>query len=299
VGSRYSPDTRRLREFCARNRLPHRWIDLEEDKEAEALLRQLGVSPEETPVVIWRGEHLLRNPGNAELARVIGLRAPRSPESHCDLVIVGAGPAGLAAAVYGASEGLATVVLKAVATGGQAGTSPRIANYLGFPSGISGSELAERAVIQAKKFGAHINVPAEATALEPRDGQHPVRVDDATAVSARTVLIATGVRYRKLAVPHLEEFEGTSVYYAATEMEGACAAATRLPWSEAVTPPGRPRCSWRGARHGSVCLFVTTTWAGTCRATWPTRWSATRVSMSYATRRSAKPWAIGAGSRRS
>ena len=178
VGSRYSPDTRRLREFAARNRLPHRWIDLEQDQEAEALLRQLGIRPEETPVVIWRGEQVLRNPSNAELARVIGLPAPAPGRDRCDLVIVGAGPAGLAAAVYGASEGLATVVLDAVATGGQAGTSPRIENYLGFPSGISGAELAERAVIQAEKFGAHISVPAEATALERRDGHHVVRLDD-------------------------------------------------------------------------------------------------------------------------
>jgi thioredoxin reductase (NADPH) len=219
VGSRYSPATRRLREFAARNRLPHRWIDLEKDKEAEALLRQLGVAPEETPVVIWRGEQVLRNPSNAELARAIGLPAPRPGGAVCDLVIVGAGPAGLAAAVYAASEGLATVTLDAIATGGQAGTSPRIENYPGFPSGISGSELTERTVIQAEKFGARISVPAEATALEQRDGHHLVRLDDGPAVEGRTVVVATGARYRKLAVPRLEEFEGTSVHYAATHVE--------------------------------------------------------------------------------
>jgi thioredoxin reductase (NADPH) len=219
VGSRYSPDTRRLREFAARNRLPHRWIDLERDKEAEALLRQLGVRPEETPVVIWRGEQVLRNPSNIELARVIGLPAPAPGGDRCDVVIVGAGPAGLAAAVYAASEGLATVTLDAVATGGQAGTSSRIENYPGFPSGISGSELTERTVIQAEKFGADINVPAEATALEQRDGHHLVRLDDGQAVEGRTVVVATGARYRKLPVPRLEEFEGTSVHYAATHVE--------------------------------------------------------------------------------
>ena len=219
VGSRYSPDTRRLREFAARNRLPHRWIDLEKDKEAEALLRQFGVAPDETPVVIWRGEQVLRNPSNAELARAIGLPAPRPGGAVCDLVIVGAGPAGLAAAVYAASEGLATVTLDAIATGGQAGTSPRIENYPGFPSGISGSELTERTVIQAEKFGARISVPAEATALEQRDGHHLVRLDDGQAVEGRTVVVATGARYRKLAVPRLEEFEGTSVHYAATHVE--------------------------------------------------------------------------------
>jgi thioredoxin reductase (NADPH) len=161
IGSQYSPDTRRLLEFAARNLLPHRWFDLERDKEAESLLSQLGVRPEETPLVIWSGDQVLRNPSNAELARTIGLLEPSSGSISCDLVVVGAGPAGLAAAVYGASEGLVTVALDEVATGGQAGTSSRIENYLGFPSGIPGSELAGRAVIQAEKFGARINVPGQ------------------------------------------------------------------------------------------------------------------------------------------
>jgi thioredoxin reductase (NADPH) len=218
VGSRYSRDTRRLREFCARNRLPHRWIDVEQDEDAEALLRELSVSPEETPVVIL-GHEVLRNPSNAELGGRIGLRIPSPGEQLCDLIVVGTGPAGLAAAVYGASEGLATVALDAVATGGQASTSSRIENYLGFPSGISGAELAERATIQAKKFGARISVPSEATALEARDGHYAVEIDGEDAISARTVVIATGARYRKLDVPRLEDFEGTSIYYAATLAE--------------------------------------------------------------------------------
>jgi thioredoxin reductase (NADPH) len=144
---------------------------------------------------------------------------PSGPEIECDLLVVGAGPAGLAAAVYGASEGLKTITLDAIATGGQAGTSPRIENYLGFPTGISGSELAERAVIQAEKFGAQIDVPARATGLDERDGHYVVRLDDGTSIATRTVVIATGARYRKLAVPRLEEFEGISVYYAATQVE--------------------------------------------------------------------------------
>jgi thioredoxin reductase (NADPH) len=218
VGSRFLPDTRRLREFAARNRLPHRFIDLEEDKAAEALLHRLGVQPEDTPVVIW-GEQVLRNPSNTELAHLLGLRQPTLPTTVADFVIVGAGPAGLAAAVYGASEGLATVVLEAAATGGQAGTSPRIENYLGFPAGISGAELAERAVIQAEKFGAQIIVPAEAIRLEEGDGYHAVRLGDGTSIAGLAVLIATGARYRRLAVPRLEEFEGVSVYYAATPVE--------------------------------------------------------------------------------
>jgi thioredoxin reductase (NADPH) len=218
VGSRYSPDTRRLREFASRNRLPHQWIDVEEDSAAETLLRELSVAPDETPVVIWARE-VLRNPSNVELARRIGLPAPRTPQDVSDLVVVGAGPGGLAAAVYGASEGLTTLTLDAVATGGQAGTSSRIENYLGFPSGISGAELAERATIQAEKFGAQLSVPAEATALELRDGHYSVTVADGPTITGRTIVIATGARYCKLPVPGLERFEGTSVFYAATLVE--------------------------------------------------------------------------------
>jgi thioredoxin reductase (NADPH) len=220
VGSRYSPDTRRLREFAARNRLPHAWLDLERDDGAEALLRQLGIAPEETPVVIWRSSEVLRNPSNAELAQAVGLGvAGAADDGVCDLVVVGSGPAGLAAAVYGASEGLATVVLEAVATGGQAGTSSRIENYLGFPAGISGSELAERAEIQADKFGARIRVPVAALGLEPADGHHLLKLDRDAELEARAVVIATGVRYRRLDLPRIDEFEGASVHYAATETE--------------------------------------------------------------------------------
>ncbi|MBO2448629.1 FAD-dependent oxidoreductase [Actinomadura barringtoniae] len=220
VGSRFSPDTQRLLEFAARNRLPHRWIDLEDEPSAESLLRRLGVTPEETPVVVMGEAAVLRNPGNAELARAIGLPAPAvSPDTDIDLAVVGAGPAGLAAAVYGASEGLTTVVLDAVATGGQAGTSPRIENYLGFPAGVSGSELAERAAIQAARFGARIGVPAEVTGLRRREGLFEVAVEGGEPLLARTVVIATGARYRRLDVSGLERFEGTSVFYAATMVE--------------------------------------------------------------------------------
>ncbi|MGC9667771.1 FAD-dependent oxidoreductase [Planosporangium sp. 12N6] len=219
VGSHYAPDTRRLREFAARNRIPYRWIDLERDREAEALLRHLGIRPAETPVVICPAGQVLRNPSNAELARSVGLPVPHLAEATCDLAVVGAGPAGLAAAVYGASEGLVTITLDAVATGGQAGTSSKIENYLGFPAGVSGGELAERAVIQAQKFGAQFQVPAEARGLETREDSHVIRLADGSEVRARTVLIATGARYRKLPVPRLEEFEKTSVYYAATTAE--------------------------------------------------------------------------------
>jgi thioredoxin reductase (NADPH) len=218
VGSHFSPDARRLREFAARNRLPHRWIDVEDDPAAEALLRSLGIAPEDTPIVIW-GREVLRNPSNAELARRIGLKVSEVPAGTIDLLVVGAGPSGLAAGVYGASEGLETVVLDAVATGGQAGTSSKIENYLGFPSGISGAELAERATIQAEKFGARISVPAEAVSLRREDSHYAVGLDDGQELTARTVVVATGVRYRKLPIGGLEPYEGTSIFYAATLME--------------------------------------------------------------------------------
>ncbi len=219
IGSRFSPDTRRLREFVARNRLPHRWIDLEQDPSAESLLSRLGVEPRCTPIVIWGGR-VLRNPDTAELAEAVGLKRPAAAPTHvCDLIVVGAGPAGLAAGVYGASEGLETVVIDGVATGGQAATSSRIENYLGFPSGISGGELAERATLQAEKFGARITVPGQAVGLEVRDGVYGIALDDGGSINARTVVIATGARYRKLRLERLEHFEGTSIHYAATPME--------------------------------------------------------------------------------
>lgn len=219
IGSRYSPDTRRLREFAARNRLPHRWIDLETDQEAEALLRRFGVGPEQTPLVIWRDTTLLRNPSNAELARLIGLPALEPGNGRGDLLIVGSGPAGLAAAVNAASEGLGTTVVESLATGGQAGTSSRIDNCFGFPSGVSGAELTERAVLQAEKFGARISVPAEAARLERRDDHYAVGFADGSEVTARTVVLATGARYRRLRVPGIEPLEGSSVHYSATVYE--------------------------------------------------------------------------------
>jgi thioredoxin reductase (NADPH) len=219
VGSRFSGATRQLREFAARNRLPHRFVDLETDETAEDLLRGLGVAPADTPVVLFR-HRLLRNPSTAELAATFGLSEVDLHEKVFDLVVVGAGPAGLAAAVNGASEGLDTALLDAVATGGQAARTSRIENYLGFPAGISGGELAERALLQAERFGAKRNVPAEAIALDRRDGNYVLRLARGEAVTGRCVIIATGVRVRRLTVPGLERFEDTCVYYAATPVEG-------------------------------------------------------------------------------
>jgi thioredoxin reductase (NADPH) len=219
IGSHFSPDARRLREFAARNRVPHDWIDVEEDPAAEALLQQFHLRPDETPVVIWRGKEVLRNPSNAALADLIGLGGDDVAADSYDLVVIGAGPAGLAAAVYGASEGLSTLVVDGVATGGQAGMASRIENYLGFPAGLSGIELASRALVQARKFGAHIVVPREAIALRREGNSYVVTLDDGAEIMAGTVIAAIGAHYRKLGVPGEAELEGTNVYYAATEVE--------------------------------------------------------------------------------
>ena len=219
IGSRFSPDAHRLREFACRNRLPHRFVDVESDPAAVRLLRELGITPAETPVVVWR-DRVLRNPDPAELAALIGLRSGDVSVDVYDLAVVGAGPAGLAAAVYGASEGLTTVLFDGVAAGGQAATSSRIENYLGFPAGISGGELADRAVVQAEKFGANLSVPAEVVGLEVGpDGHHRLRTGDGETIAALAVVVASGARYRRLPVPRLEEFEPTSVIYAATVVE--------------------------------------------------------------------------------
>jgi thioredoxin reductase (NADPH) len=218
VGSRHSRETRRLIEFLNRIRLPHVWIDLEEDEGAEALLQHAGVTPAETPVVI-AGENVLRNPSIAEVAAVVGHVPDYGGPDLYDLIVVGTGPAGLAASVYGASEGLSTLALESVAVGGQAGTSMRIENYLGFPAGLSGDELAARAFAQAQKFSARITSPCEAAELRTDGPLHLVRLADGDEVAARAVIIATGARYRRLDVPRLEDLEGIGVYYAATQAE--------------------------------------------------------------------------------
>jgi thioredoxin reductase (NADPH) len=218
VGSRFSANTRRILEFSARNRLPYHFMDVESDDAADALLRDFEVPAHETPVVIL-GHKILRNPANDELAQAMGLGARPTSVEVFDLMVVGAGPAGLAAAVYGASEGLQTLAVDSVALGGQAGTSSRIENYLGFPAGVSGTELTARAALQAEKFDARITVPCEAVALRAEDGHHVVTLSSGDEVVTRSLIIATGARYRRLAAERLDDFEGVGVYYAASPVE--------------------------------------------------------------------------------
>jgi thioredoxin reductase (NADPH) len=218
IGSRYSADTLRVRDFLAKNRVLFTWVDVETDPQVDGLLKQFGVTEADTPVVACAHCLMLRNPSNRQLADAVGIRQPLG-ETVYDLAVVGGGPAGLAAAVYGASEGLQTVVLEQTAPGGQAGGSMRIENYLGFPTGLTGSELASRAVLQANKFGAHLSVPTPVTRLE-FEGAYPVlRLDGGEAVTAKCLLIATGAEYRRLDAEGGPRYEGTGVYYAATPNE--------------------------------------------------------------------------------
>ena len=224
VGSRFDADTRRLLEVFARNRLSSRWLELEGNPEAEALLRDLDVPVAELPIVILPGGSLLRNPTGLVLLDALGLvDAPLEQSEVSDLLVVGGGPAGLGAAVYGASEGLSTTLAEDTALGGQAGTSTRIENYLGFPAGLSGEELAARAVLQARKFGVRVKLGASAVELSSTAGLHHVRFNDGETVSANSVIIATGARYNRLPLDRLSDFEGVGVYYAATQAEAkAC-----------------------------------------------------------------------------
>jgi thioredoxin reductase (NADPH) len=218
IGSRYSPDTFRVRDFLSKNRVLFTWIDVETDPNVDRLLKQFGVTESDTPVVAFGSMLLLRNPSNRKLADAIGIRQALEDLVY-DLVVVGAGPAGLAAAVYAASEGLSTAVLEDTAPGGQAGSSMRIENYLGFPLGLTGSDLAGRAILQANKFGAHLSVPSPVNRLSFENAYTIVHLDGGETVTAKCLLIATGADYRRLGVEGSEKFEGMGVYYAATVAE--------------------------------------------------------------------------------
>ena len=218
IGSRFSPESLRVREFLARTRVPHEWLDVDSGDQVGDLLRQSSIEPGDLPVVIVTGT-VLRKPSPGELSSLLGLTAASLPERFFDLVVVGGGPAGLAASVYGASEGLRTLGIEMTAPGGQAGTTSRIENYLGFPMGISGADLTQRAVVQAQKFGARLTTPCAAASLRNTGGYLVIALSDGSEVAGRAVVAATGAAYRRLAADRLSEFEGRGVYYAATDLE--------------------------------------------------------------------------------
>jgi thioredoxin reductase (NADPH) len=218
VGSSHSADTLRIKEFLTRNGHPYSYIDLERDADVQSILDHFHVSVAETPVVICRGETVLRNPTNREIADCLGFNEAVDETQVRDLVIVGAGPAGLASAVYGASEGLDVLLLETYSPGGQAGSSSRIENYLGFPTGISGNELAGRAYTQAQKFGAQMLLTA-GTRLTCDRKPYQIELEDGTRIPARAIVIATGAKYRKLPIENLSRFEGVGIYYGATFVE--------------------------------------------------------------------------------
>jgi thioredoxin reductase (NADPH) len=229
IGSSHCAGTLRVKEFLIRNGHPHAYIDLDREADAQELLDRFHVTAADIPVLICRGEQVLRNPSNQAIADCLGFNDAVDQAPHVrDLVIVGAGPAGLAAAVYGASEGLDVLVLESDAPGGQAGTSSRIENYLGFPTGISGADLTGRAQAQALKFGAQILIARRATQLVCNRQPYIVQVDGGAPVSARAVIIATGAEYRRPAIHNLTQFEGAGVYYAATPMEAQLCAGDEI-----------------------------------------------------------------------
>jgi thioredoxin reductase (NADPH) len=219
LGSTHCAGTLRVREFLIRNGHPFHYIDLDRDAEAQEMLDHFKVTAADVPVLICRGDAVLRNPSNAQIAECLGFNDAVDQSRVNDLVIVGAGPAGLAAAVYGASEGLDVLVLESGSPGGQAGSSSRIENYLGFPTGISGLDLTGRAYAQAQKFGAQIMIARGATGLACERQPYGVRIDGGPPVTARAVIIATGAEYRKPALANVSQFEGAGVYYGATPME--------------------------------------------------------------------------------
>jgi thioredoxin reductase (NADPH) len=225
VGSRFDPETRRLLELLARNGVASKWFDSDGSAEAEHVMDKLGVGIADLPVLAVPGGAVLRNPSSSEVRHALGNATTDNgaEAGDCDLVVVGGGPGGLAAAVYGASEGLTTTLLECTALGGQAGTSSRIENYLGFPAGLSGSELSTRAVVQAEKFGVRLTLAAEAVSLCTEPGRHVITLDDGSTIGARSIIVATGAHYKRLPLDRIHDLEGIGVYYAATAVEArAC-----------------------------------------------------------------------------
>lgn len=248
IGSRYCGHTLLLREFLARNAHPHFYLDAEADAEAAGLLQRSGLSVADVPAVIGRGR-ALRKASLRQLAEFLEINPEIDPEAIHDVLVVGAGPAGLAGAVYAASEGLDVRVIDSFAPGGQAGTSSRIENYLGFPTGITGQALAGRALVQSQKFGAKFHVACEAVALHCDSWPYRIEMTDGRSVRARTVLIATGAQYRRPDLPNLNKYTGVGVYYAATHLEG------KMCQNEEIIVVGG------GNSAGQAAVFL----AGSCR----------------------------------
>lgn len=219
LGSRHSAQTLRLREFLGRNGHPYTYVDLDTDKTSREILDRFSVKPEEIPVIICGAGYVFRNPTTQKLADCLGFNSDIDASQVRDLIIVGAGPSGLAAAVYAASEGLDALVIETESPGGQAGSSSKIENYLGFPTGVSGQELATRALVQAQKFGAHMMIAHNVAQLDCAKRPYKVVLDNGSRLPTRALVIATGARYKKPRIPNLEKFEGQGVYYGATYME--------------------------------------------------------------------------------
>jgi thioredoxin reductase (NADPH) len=220
IGSRHCGRTLELREFLTRNSYPHQSVDVDADADAQDLVAKFNVSCGDIPALVGRGGSVLRHPTLCEAAAFLGMNPARDAKAIYDVVVVGAGPAGLAAAVYAASEGLSVLVVESFAPGGQAGSSSRIENYLGFPTGISGQALAGRALVQAQKFGAVLQIACDAVALNCKQRPYGIELGDGTNARARAVIIATGARYRQIDIADLARYAGVGVYYAATHLEG-------------------------------------------------------------------------------
>ena len=220
IGYQFSPKSHSIKEFLAGNLIPYQWLDIEKNEEADRLLKLNGLELKELPAVLFEDGQWMKSPSLKDIAAKVGLSATLKYDMY-DVVIIGAGPAGLAAAVYGASEGLKTLLIERQAPGGQAGTSSRIENYLGFPSGLSGSDLARRAITQATRFGTEFLAQQEVTSITQKDGYKKILLDDGKEINTRTIVLATGVEYRRLEKKGVEDFSGAGIYYGAAVTEAA------------------------------------------------------------------------------
>jgi thioredoxin reductase (NADPH) len=255
AGPGHGGDTLRIQQFMRRNGYPYRLLDTESDTDAAGFLTCFGLSEEQLPVVVLPGKVILRNPSNTALADALGLIETLDPDAVYDVAVVGGGPAGLAAAVYAASEGLSTIVLESTAPGGQAGTSSKIENYLGFPTGISGQALAGRAQNQAQKFGARLAIARTVTRLDCAAQPYRLEIDAGSVVRARSIVIASGARYRKLELQSYERFEGHGIHYAATAMEARLCSGQEVAVVGGGNSAGQAALFLsRGARHVHIIV---------------------------------------------